>query len=155
MPCAYCAPTHTGLLIESLCNRCIRFYRERLRWRRSVDVASHDGRFLEDVGGNTFKFKAGLNSEVELTKIVEREGSCIGYKSKEDLIYGLRTLVNNVVLIRDDERPNDAFYPRIEMWKTSSFQEIRYACPTSPVKVPRGSTGPQRIYYSILESLLT
>ena len=74
------------------------------------------------VGGDTYRFKSGYNSEVEVTAIVEREGSCIGYKSKEDLIYGLRTLVNNVVLLRDDERPNDAFYPRIEMWKTSSFQ---------------------------------
>ena len=99
------------------------------------------------MGGNTFKFKSGLKSEVELTNIVEREGSCIGYKSKEELIHGLRVLVNNVVLIRDDERPNDAFYPRIEMWKTSSFQEIRYACRESPLKVPCGSTGPQRTYY--------
>jgi hypothetical protein len=81
-------------------------------------------RYMDHIGGGTFRFKAGYNSEVELTKIVEREGSCIGYKSKEELLYGLRTFVNNVVLLRDDNRPNDYFYPRIEVWKTSSFQEM-------------------------------
>jgi len=81
-------------------------------------------RYLDDVGGGNYKFKAGLNSEVELTAIVEREGSCIGYKNKDELLYGLKMLVNNVVLIRDDERPHDAFHPRIEVWKTSSFQEL-------------------------------
>jgi len=39
-------------------------------------------------------------------------------------LYGLRTLVNNVVLLRDDKKPNENFYPRIEMWKSSSFQEL-------------------------------
>jgi hypothetical protein len=69
-----------------------------------------------------YKFKDGLNSEVELTKIVEREGSCIGYKNKDELLFGLKMLVNNVILIRDDHHPYDAFHPRIEVWKTTSFQ---------------------------------
>jgi len=81
-------------------------------------------RFFDDDGYETFKFKQGLCSEVEIEKIVEREGSCVGYKSKEEMIYNLKLLINNVVLLRDDDRPHEAFYPRIEMWKTTSFQEL-------------------------------
>ena len=81
-------------------------------------------RYFDDVGGGTVRFKSGLESEVVLTAIVEREGSCVGYKKPEELLYGLKTLVNNVVLLRDDKRPQDAFHPRIEMWKISAFQEL-------------------------------
>ena len=52
------------------------------------------------------------------------QGSCLGYRTNEQLIASLNTLVNNVVLLRDDEKPNDCFYPRIEMWKSSSFMEL-------------------------------
>jgi len=87
-------------------------------WRIVVE------RFLEDVGGGCYKFKSGLNSEVELTRIVETEGPILAHKKPDDFLYGLRTLVNNVVLLRDDKKPNENFYPRIEMWKSSSFQEL-------------------------------
>jgi len=60
--------------------------------------------------------------QVVLTKIVEDEGPTLDYKKPEDFLYGLRTLINNVVLLRDDNRPNDDFYPRIEMWKCTSFK---------------------------------
>ena len=53
---------------------------------------------------------------------MQREGSCIGYKNKDELLFGLKMLVNNVILIRDDHHPYDAFHPRIEVWKTTSFQ---------------------------------
>jgi 4-alpha-glucanotransferase len=87
-------------------------------WRRVKD------RYMDDAWGDSFRFKDGLNSEVELTKIVEREGSMLGYMDRKELLAGLRSFVNNVVLLRDDKNPNEAFHPRIEMWKSSSFNEL-------------------------------
>lgn len=80
-------------------------------------------RFMDESYGR-FRFKQGLCSEVEIERIVNAEGSCLGYRTNEQLIASLNTLVNNVVLLRDDEKPNDCFYPRIEMWKSSSFMEL-------------------------------
>jgi len=80
-------------------------------------------RYLEEFGG-CYKFRQGMASEVVITETVEREGSPISYKTKEEFLYALKILINNVVLLRDDKRPGDHFFPRIELWKTSSFQEL-------------------------------
>lgn len=112
--------------LESQINRLTNPYIKRHLLERNF---GHDWfrikeRFLEDDGYDSFRFKAGLQSEVACKAIVEKEGSPIGYKRPEEIIHGLNQLINNVVLLRDDDRPNDSFYPRIEMWKSSSFQEL-------------------------------
>ena len=75
---------------------------------------------------------ARTHAQVELSKIVEREGSCIGYKNKEELLYGLKMLVNNVVLLRDDEVP--ALSPSLPPARSRSFARERarahaHSCP--------------------------
>lgn len=108
--------------VDRLCEPYIRKHlMERLfghDWARVKD------RFFDDVGYDAFKFKSGLWSEVALRDIVMNEGSCVGYLDQKKLISALNQLVNNVVLLRDDEEPHNKFYPRIEMWKTTSFQEL-------------------------------
>lgn len=80
-------------------------------------------RYFQDVWADTFKFKNGLESETVLTEIVRKEGSCIGSKQPKELLAGLKSFINNVVLVKDIKDPN-GFHPRIECWKTASFQEL-------------------------------
>lgn len=53
-------------------------------WRRVKD------RYFTEVWGDVYRFQDGLNSEVELTKVVEREGSMLGYMDRKELLAGLR-----------------------------------------------------------------
>ena len=55
-------------------------------------------RYLEEFGG-CYKFKQGMASEVVITETVEREGSPISYKTKEEFLYALKILINNVVAV--------------------------------------------------------
>jgi len=89
----------------------------------------HDWKIIADKwfdswGGDTYRFKPGLWSEVAIRDIVAKEGSPIGYKQPKEILQGMNTLINNVILLRDDHEPWTKFYPRIEMWKTSSFDEL-------------------------------
>ncbi|KAK4535421.1 hypothetical protein CDCA_CDCA05G1446 [Cyanidium caldarium] len=68
------------------------------------------------------RFKPAYATEKQLTRALEAE------EPQPDDVEQLRTtllhLLNNVVLLRDFDRPGDAFHPRIEMWRTSSFTEL-------------------------------
>ena len=143
--CCVCVYMHSFTLVASGCLHVWAARRACVRMRLYVCVDGWEGarsharahrhthtftrrfrvkeRYLEEFGG-CYKFKQGMASEVVITETVEREGSPISYKTKEEFLYALKILINNVVLLRDDKRPGDHFYPRIELWKTSSFQEL-------------------------------
>eukprot|EP01114_Cavostelium_apophysatum_P001401 TRINITY_DN1120_c0_g1_i1.p1 TRINITY_DN1120_c0_g1~~TRINITY_DN1120_c0_g1_i1.p1 ORF type:complete len:903 (+),score=270.21 TRINITY_DN1120_c0_g1_i1:338-3046(+) len=81
--------------------------------------------YFQEVGYGVYKFKDQYNTE---KKIVEHLflGKDLTGDEKDKAVYiknGLFRLVQNVILLVDSEDPNK-FYPRIEMFKTSSYAEL-------------------------------
>ena len=94
------------------------------------------GRFLQETGAcaspdggatTTYRFKPEFATEESLLgsdAFRVREGSPDWLVAEtESMLRGLLRLQHNVCLLRDPEDP-DAFYPRIEMEKTTSFAEL-------------------------------
>ena len=94
---------------------------------RFMEETGHDGHLPDGRAINTYRFKAEFSTEEGLLgsdafKI--RDGSPDWLvEETEAMRKGLLHLQHNVCLLRDPEDP-DAFYPRIEMQKTSSFNEL-------------------------------
>lgn len=94
---------------------------------RFMEETGSDGHFPDGRAINTYRFKNEFVTEEGLLgsdafKI--RDGSPDWLvEETEQMRKGLLHLQHNVCLLRDPEDP-DAFYPRIEMQKTSSFDEL-------------------------------
>ena len=94
---------------------------------RFMEETGHDGHLPDGRAIHTYRFKAEFSTEEGLLgsdafKI--RDGSPDWLvEETEAMRKGLLHLQHNVCLLRDPEDP-DAFYPRIEMQKTSSFNEL-------------------------------
>jgi len=85
------------------------------------------GEYFDEIGWNAYKFKDQFKAEKKIDAALPTDRSS---GLSEDKIShnrwiksGLFKLLQNVCFLRDSEDPN-LFYPRIEMSKTSSFQEL-------------------------------
>jgi len=83
--------------------------------------------FLDEIGYHSFRFKPEYNSEKQIDAALPTTPSTTlsseAARHNQFVKDGLFRLIQNVVLLRDPEDGNK-FYPRIEMQKTSSFQEL-------------------------------
>ena len=109
---------------------------ERLRALFGDRDGEAAGRFFEETGAETkpdgttsttYKFRKEYNTERGLLSseaLRVRDGSPDWLvKETEELRRGLMTLLQNVILLRDPDDA-DAFYPRIEFEKTTSFRDL-------------------------------
>jgi 4-alpha-glucanotransferase len=83
---------------------------------------------LDEIGDFKFKLKPVYSSEKQIDEAFPINESSNITKEKIEwnrkIRNGLFKFVQNVILLRDEEDPNNKFYPRIDMMKTSSFTEI-------------------------------
>jgi hypothetical protein len=109
---------------------------ERLRALFGDRDGEAAGRFFEETGAETkpdgtvsttYRFRKEYNTERGLLSseaLRVRDGSPDWLvKETEELRRGLMTLLQNVILLRDPDDA-DAFYPRIEFEKTTSFRDL-------------------------------
>eukprot|EP01119_Soliformovum_irregulare_P014865 TRINITY_DN4103_c0_g1_i1.p1 TRINITY_DN4103_c0_g1~~TRINITY_DN4103_c0_g1_i1.p1 ORF type:complete len:918 (-),score=196.07 TRINITY_DN4103_c0_g1_i1:89-2587(-) len=86
-------------------------------------VAAICERYLVDQGDNRWKFKPEYNSEKAIERALPPSKDKQEDSNNARLRKNLFRLLQNVILLRDSEDENK-YYPRIEMFKTSSFLEL-------------------------------
>jgi len=97
-----------------------------------VDAALVQERFFEEIDYSSFQFKPEFFSEKQIAMALPIDPSLDPEKIKTNQRWkeGLFKLIQNVILLQDDKDPN-AFYPRIAMTETSSFEELNFHEKTS------------------------
>ncbi|EFA84397.1 4-alpha-glucanotransferase [Heterostelium album PN500] len=105
--------THNGIWdLDRLTKPYIRYHTLREQFG---DFAESSKKFLKEYASNSYKLKPEFECERSIDKNVTGEDSM--YKP------GLLKLVQNVCLVKDKEDEH-RFYPRIEITKTSSYNEL-------------------------------
>jgi len=76
-------------------------------------------KFFDEPTQGNFKFKAYVNTENKIDDALkEYSGDQTDFRNK------LFALLRNVILLRDDTDPDNLFHPRIELFKTMSYNEL-------------------------------
>lgn len=83
--------------------------------------------FFETIGYARYRFKDEFATERQLVDYFASLDNGVWPEAPVDVAHlraTLLQLVKNVVLLASEERPHEHFYPRINLDKTSSFQEL-------------------------------
>jgi len=104
--------------IDRYCNPWIR---EPFLWEQFGDDAGHVMNiFFEHSVGDVLHFKECYDTEYKLSSAFEEKPN----HWKQEWLVPLLRLISNVILLRDEDEPNQLFHPRIDLMKTSSYHEL-------------------------------
>jgi len=76
--------------------------------------------FFEHSVGDVLHFKECYDTEYKLSSAFEEKPN----HWKQEWLVPLLRLISNVILLRDEDEPNQLFHPRIDLMKTSSYHEL-------------------------------
>ncbi|EME29203.1 4-alpha-glucanotransferase [Galdieria sulphuraria] len=75
--------------------------------------------FFDHGHGDLLNFKECYDTEYKLSRAFEQQ-----HHFKQEWLVLLLRLISNVILLRDEDEPNQLFHPRIDLMKTTSYNEL-------------------------------